>query len=79
MRAAVDRRRGVLELLGPARPESGRRGVGLGGGWPGVGAATPGTLASLAPLVSLAPLATLATLATLAPLATLAALGTLAA
>jgi len=60
VRAAVDRRRGVLQLLGPARREPGRQGGCLSPGWPGVGAAALGGLASLAPLVPLTRLAALA-------------------
>ena len=65
---AVDRRRGVLQLLGPARREPGRHGGFLTPGWPGVSAAAAlRTLARLAPLVPLVPLTALTALATLGP------------
>ena len=75
VRAAVDRRRGVLESLGLARPRSGRDGGGLGRGWPGVSAATLWTLTCLATLATLVPLVPLVTLAALAALAALGTLG----
>jgi hypothetical protein len=80
VRPAVDRRRRVLQLLGPARREPGRHGVSLSPGWPGVGAAALGGLARLAPLVPLTCLAPLVPLTCLAPLVplTLAALTALA-
>jgi hypothetical protein len=78
VRPAVDRRRGVLQLLGPTRRETGRQGGCLSLGWPGVGAALGG-LACLAALVPLARLAALAALASLVPLARLAALAALGA
>jgi hypothetical protein len=82
VRPAVDRRRRVLQPLGPARREPGRHGVSLSPGWPSVGAAALGGLARLVPLVPLTrlvPLVPLTRLVPLVPLTRLAALTTLAA